>query len=344
MFSVTRIALLLASLLIAPGVVAQNDDYQEASRLFRSGQQAQALERVDNFLKGNPKDARARFLKGLILTEQNKAADAIKLFTGLTEDFPELPEPYNNLAVLHASQGNYDKARAALEMAIRTHPSYATAHENLGDIYAKMASQAYDKALQLDKSNAAAQTKLEMIKELFSSGARGAKPTAGKAETGTKATPAVAAASGSAAPFQPPRTAVAAPPFQPPLPSGTTAQPGRPAANASGEVLEAVSNWAKAWSSNDVNGYLGFYAPDFKTPEGEPRKKWEAVRAERIAKPKKIEVRISSPKVKFIDNNHATVTFRQDYRSATLKVTSSKTLMMVRGGDRWLIQQERSSN
>jgi len=172
MFSVIRIALLLASLLIAPYAAAQSNDYQEASRLFRSGQQTQALERVDNFLKGNPKDARARFLKGLILTERNQPADAIRLFTGLTDDYPELPEPYNNLAVLHASQGQYDKARAVLEMAIRTHPSYATAHENLGDIYAKMASQAYDKALQLDKSNPAAQTKLKLINELFSSSTR----------------------------------------------------------------------------------------------------------------------------------------------------------------------------
>ena len=172
MSSVTRIALLLAGLLIAPCFGAQSDDYQEASRLFRSGEQSQALERVDNFLKGNPKDARARFLKGLILTEQNKPAEAIEIFTGLTEDYPELPEPYNNLAVLHASQGQYDKARAALEIAIRTHPSYATAHENLGDIYARMASQAYDKALQLDKSNTAAQTKLKLINELFSSSTR----------------------------------------------------------------------------------------------------------------------------------------------------------------------------
>ena len=356
MSSATRIALLLVSLLIAPCAGAQSDDYQEASRLFRSGQQAQALERVDNFLKGNPKDARARFLKGLILTEQNKPADAIRLFTGLTEDFPELPDPYNNLAVLHASQGQYDKARAALEMAIRTHPSYATAHENLGDIYAKMASQAYDKALQLDKSNAAAQTKLELIKELFTSGTRGAKPAAGKAEPG-KATPAVVAtsgapppfqpprAAGAASPFQPPLAAGAAPPFQPPLTARTTAQPARPAATGSaGEVLEVVSNWAKAWSNNDVNGYLGFYAPDFQTPDGEPRSKWEALRTQRIAKPKKIEVRISAPKVKFIDNNRATVTFKQDYRSPTLKVTSTKTLTMVRGGNRWMIQQERSSN
>ena len=130
---------------------AQSESLQEVNQLFRQGQLDKALERVNAYLATQPKEARGRFLKGLILTEQNKPAEAIKVFTALTEDYPELPEPYNNLAVLYASQGQYDKARSALEMAIRTHPSYATAHENLGDIYAKMATQAYDKALQLDR-------------------------------------------------------------------------------------------------------------------------------------------------------------------------------------------------
>src|SRR4029077_17156280 len=146
------------------------DNYEDASRLFKQGNHAAALEKIEAAIVANPRDARARFLKGLILTEQSKPNDAIKVFTALTDDYPELPEPYNNLAVLYASQGQYDKARGALEMAIRTHPSYATAHENLGDIYAKMASQAYDKALQLDKGNTTAQTKLNLIKDLFSPG------------------------------------------------------------------------------------------------------------------------------------------------------------------------------
>ena len=334
---ITRIALLLASLLFATHVSAQSDDYQEAAKLFRAGQHAQALERVDGFLKANPKDARARFLRGLIFTEQNKPADAIKIFTGLTEDYPELPEPYNNLAVLYASQGQYDKARTALEMAIRTHPSYATAHENLGDIYAKMASQAYDKALQLDKSNAAAQTKLELIKELFSSSTRGTKPAASKAETSTKATSTVVAANSKPAPVQPAPPVVTTPAAKP-VP---VEQPVKSAAAPAGDVTKTVNNWAKAWSDNDVKGYLGFYAPDFQTPGGEPRSNWEATRKGRIAKPKKIEVRVESPKVKFADNNRVSVTFRQSYRSANLKVASTKTLVMVKAGDRWLIQQER---
>src|SRR6185295_18466601 len=128
-------AALAATLFVAPPAAAQSDELQDANQLFKQGQFDRALERVDSYLKGKPKDARGRFLKGLILAEQNKPNDAIKVFTELTQEFPELPEPYNNLAVLYASQGQYDKARSSLEMAIRTHPSYATAHENLGDIY-----------------------------------------------------------------------------------------------------------------------------------------------------------------------------------------------------------------
>jgi tetratricopeptide (TPR) repeat protein len=329
---ISTIALLLAGLMFAASAGAQNDDYTEAGKLFRGGQQAQALERVDNFLKQNPKDARGRFLKGLILTEQGKAADAIKIFTGLTEDYPELPEPYNNLAVLHASQGQYDKARVALEMSIRTHPSYATAHENLGDIYAKMASQAYDKALQLDKSNTAAQTKLEMIKELFSSGAR----TTGK-PAASKTTPTVVAAATKPAAVTPtpavtsappPSTAAVAPPAVAPVAVTKPAEPAAKPATDS-EIIKTVNTWAKAWSDNDVAGYLSFYAQDFQTPGGEPRADWEAARKQRIAKPKKI------------DSNRVAVTFRQSYRSSNLKVASTKTLILVRTGDRWLIQQER---
>src|SRR5689334_230231 len=168
-----RIALLVLAFTIAPWatVHAQSDPLQEANQLFRQGQLDKAMDRVNAYLASRPKDAKGRFLKGLILTEQNKPNDAIRVFTELSQDYPELPEPYNNLAVLYASQGQYDKARNSLEMAIRTHPSYATAHENLGDIYAKMASQAYDKALQLDRANQAAQTKLNMIKDLFSQSA-----------------------------------------------------------------------------------------------------------------------------------------------------------------------------
>src|SRR3954469_4294748 len=167
--------------------LARADDVEEAQKFLKAGQSQQALERVNRALAANPKEPQARFLKGVILTEQGKQPEAIDIFTKLTQDYPNLPEPYNNLAVIYAAQGQYEKARTALEQSIRTHPTYATAYENLGDVYAKLASQAYGKALQLDASNAAAQNKLSLVRELVRE--PGAKPTAVAAAAPVKETP-----------------------------------------------------------------------------------------------------------------------------------------------------------
>jgi tetratricopeptide (TPR) repeat protein len=335
--SIALAAILCGTLFAAAPAIAQVDELQDASQLFKQGQHDRALERVDAFLKSRPKDARGRFLKGLILTEQNRPDDAIKVFTELTQDFPELPEPYNNLAVLYASQGRYDKARTALEMAIRTHPSYATAHENLGDIYAKMASQAYDKALQLDKGNTTAQTKLNLIKDLFQGPPRPPKVAATRPDAAK-----VAAIAPSVTPaLKPPPPGKAAEPVAKPVP----AKPPAGSSRDPEEVLRSVNQWVKAWASNDVAGYLAHYAPDFKTPKGQPRSDWEAQRKARIAKPRKIQVEIESPKVVFSDSGRVTVTFRQHYRSDVVKATSTtKTLVMVKAGDKWLIQQEKAGS
>jgi tetratricopeptide (TPR) repeat protein len=137
--------------------------------LIGKGEHARALENLEEFLKSNPRDAHGRFLKGVILSEQKKTHEAIRVYTDLTHDHPDLPEPYNNLAVLHASLGQYDPARLALEMAIRVKPDYAVAHENLGDIYARMAAQAYEKAAKLDPRNKSVPLKLKQVTEMLSS-------------------------------------------------------------------------------------------------------------------------------------------------------------------------------
>ena len=106
-------------------------------------------------------------------------------------------------------------------------------------------------------------------------------------------------------------------------------------------MLKSLNGWARAWASNDVPGYLSYYAPDFQTPKGVSRSAWESERKSRIAKPRKIEVQVDSPKVRFDEKNRAVVSFRQQYKSGALDVTSMKTLVMIRNGDKWLIQQER---
>ena len=143
----------------------------DITSLLQGSQPEQALKLIDQRLTATPKDPQLRFLQGVAFAMANKNKEAIDTFTQLTKEFPELPEPYNNLAVLYANQNQLDKSRQALEQAIRTNPSYSTAHENLGDIYAKLASQAYSKALQLDGSHAqSVQPKLALIHDLFSTG------------------------------------------------------------------------------------------------------------------------------------------------------------------------------
>jgi tetratricopeptide (TPR) repeat protein len=327
MKSVARPAALCAAFALLLAIVAspaRADDIQDINRLIKQGQHAQAMDRVNQVLAKKPRDAQARFLKGVILAEQNKPQDAIDVFIKLSQDYPELPEPYNNLAVLYAGQGQYEKARQQLEMSIRTHPSYATAYENLGDVYAKLASQAYDKALQLDSSNSTAKNKLSLIRELISR-APAAVPAA--------EAPAAVAAAPKPAPRPSPPTASKA--ESPKAEAARTVPPGGE------EVLKTVKAWANAWSKKDVDGYLGFYASDFKTPKGEPRAEWEKARKERISAPKRIQVTIEAPKVTLKGEDNAVVSFRQKYRSDNLQSSNSKTLILVRAEGQWRIQQER---
>ena len=157
-----------ATALVTQPPQAHADGLSEARQLVTEGRLPQALAKVDALIAANPKDPQYAFLRGVILSAQHKTEEAIQVFTRLTEQYPELPEPYNNLAVLYARQGHDEKARAALDMAIRTNPDYATAYENLGDVDAALARKAYQKSLRLDPSRKdAIEPKLALIDKLL---------------------------------------------------------------------------------------------------------------------------------------------------------------------------------
>jgi tetratricopeptide (TPR) repeat protein len=332
------------------------DDYTDVAKLVKNGQYQEAMVKVDAYLALHPKDANMRFTKGLIFAEQNRTNDAIVIFTKLTEDYPELPEPYNNLAVLYASINQFDKARAALEMAIRTNPSYSTAHENLGDVYARMASQAYDKALQLDSGNSGAKLKLNLIHNLFNNSNSSINSNVA---TNVK-TPAPTVA--TAKPVTPAAKPVneVTPPLATTKPAPVKTEPAKPAVVAKAEpakvepakatpansgdqddVLKTVNGWASAWSDKNTSAYLAYYGNDFQTPKGESRKAWSDERKLRIEGKGHISVKIESPKVA-VDGNTATVKFRQIYSSDQLKADSRKTLVLTKQDGKWQISQERS--
>lgn len=345
----------LAAALLAGGA-ARADEYSDVNQLLRSGRFNEALAKADQYLAGKPKDPQMRFIKGVVLTEAGRTNEAITTFQKLTEDYPELPEPYNNLAVLYAGQASFDKARAALEMAIRTNPSYATAHENLGDVYAKLASQAYSRALQLDSGNTAVQPKLALIRELFAPGG-GARPAAAAAPRPGTTVAAAPAAAPAPAPAPAARPAAAAPapaPAPAPAAAPAAAAPAAPAArpapapapapaaaasNSDRDVEAAVRAWANAWESKNMGAYLAAYGKEFDPPGSQSRQAWEAERRARIVGKSKISVDISDLAVS-VEGNKAVARFRQNYSADSLKITSRKTLEFVRSGDRWTIVRE----
>jgi tetratricopeptide (TPR) repeat protein len=158
--------LLLVAILAATSG-AHADELADVQRLYYSGQAAAAMQRVDQFLATNPRDPQMRFLKGVMLTDAKRNMEAIALFQKLSDEYPDLAEPYNNLAALYAAQGDYAKARATLEQALRMNPNYATAHENLGDVHAALAAQSYARAQKLDPSNVTVAPKLALVRDLY---------------------------------------------------------------------------------------------------------------------------------------------------------------------------------
>ncbi len=171
-----RLGLLISSLACT---AAFADDYTPVNTLLRNGQLNDAMVKADEYLLKNPRDPQMQFLRALIQQDGGKQADAIASYSKLIEAYPELPEPYNNVAVLYAAQGLYDKARTALEMATRTSRSYGTAYENLGDVYARLATQSYIQAQQLEPGNTTIAPKLALIRQLIGNPvpARSAAPT-----------------------------------------------------------------------------------------------------------------------------------------------------------------------
>lgn len=314
-----RLAIVAAAAAFAP-VVSAATPVEQAQAQLNSGDLQGALKTLDRHLAGSPQDAEGRFTRGLVLVKLNKTDDALKAFADLTRDYPQLPEPYNNLAVLYAQQGDYEKARDALEAALATHPAYSTAHENLGDIYAALAGAAYNRALMLDQANQTVRYKLNLVNQL-DTGLGGSAPAVAQA-----------APAPAQRPLPPPVAAVAAPAAS----SAAASEPGIDTAGINATLLA----WAKAWSAKDANAYLATYAPDFAPEGGLSRASWEQQRRDRISRPSRIGVRALNPEIVRIGADRVRVNFTQDYQSDSFSDQVNKALELRSTDGGWKIVRE----
>lgn len=347
--SVSAAGMICALALSGGSAWANSAASAEVSKLLEQGKLSEAAQRAQNGLKQNASDVQLRFLQGVIATEQRKYDQAIQIFTALTQEFPAMPEPYNNLAVLYAAKGEDRKAAQVLEQAIRTNSSYATAHENLGDLYARMASDAYAKALQLDGSRKPEQPKLSLIKQIAAAGpatVAAASAPAASAPASKPSTPPAAPA--AAAPAPAPATPAAAPAAPPSKPAAAAkpapAEPAKPTAKADDDKLvvatveKAVMAWAKAWEQQNMTAYYAAYSNHFEPQEGSLAA-WKVERKERIVGKPSITLEVRDLKVA-VQGERATASFRQYYASGSFKATTRKTLRMQREGDKWRITRE----
>ncbi len=298
-------ALVLVLLFGSAGVAAQDTSLDEARSLIRQGRPDAAIKLLDRYLSTASEDPQARFLRGVAFVESGRRREAIDVFSALVTDFPNLPEPYNNLAVLYASEGELDDALFTLFEAIRIHPSYATAHENLGDVYATLAKREYAAATDFDRTSNSARVKHAKLNEL-----------AGLAATDLSGASALEIAANTS-------------------PAAADTQKG---------VLTAVASWADAWSRQDVNAYLSHYAEEFVPDDGRSRQDWVTLRRKRVTAPQFIRVEISAPKVELRSDSRATVTFKQSYRSATYEDYVTKRLDLLKKDQSWKILGERTVN
>ena len=145
---VAGVAIALA--LLMAGGTARANDYDDIDRLLRARNPMAALARVDQALAERPRDPQLRFMRAVALADAGRTSEALELLQRLTQDYPELPEPHNNLAVIHAASGDLDRAHAALQTALRLNPDYAAALDNLGDVQARLALRSWARAQQLE--------------------------------------------------------------------------------------------------------------------------------------------------------------------------------------------------
>ena len=318
----------IATLILSWGIVvtataSTNDPYTAIIADQENGRYQQALSQISTLLADNANDAQALLLKGNVSKLMGNTAEAASIFKQLINQYPTMPEAYNNLAVLYADKGQTALAIETLQQVFSTSDSYATAYKNLRELYNQMASSAYREALDLDKKTKQKTGQYALLnKTLFT-----------KAVTANSSSADVTTAQLSQ------------------LVDMTEALTQAPTAAVSqvkvvgvfdinGQITGMVQAWSQAWSQRSVEDYFSFYHRNFIPPSKMSRKQWEAYRGKRIQRPKFIEIDVIGITVKQLSPKSATAIFEQHYRSDTFKDTVVKKLSLRKDQGKWLIIQE----
>lgn len=311
-------------------VTQYSGDIDRAKQLINNGDSDAALLELESEIARNP-NPEAEFLRAVTLQGIGKRTQAMEAYAQMVQSYPELPEPYNNLAVMHAEDKNFDKAEQMLKRAISTNKTYATAYENLGDIHSQQASDAYNQALALSPANSkTVEVKLNLIdnillppnlrKPVMQASTSQPRQSASSSQTGAK-------------------------PISRPVVSQTTDSQATQNNSVSSSDLSAVDTlvrqWARAWSDKDVATYLSYYSDNFKPLNGASKAAWAKYRAEKLQAPSFINVAVTDLNITRTSRG-LRASFAQNYQSDTYEDNVLKSLELVNTAQGWKIQSEQS--
>lgn len=315
--SIACITVLAASLPVAAAA-----DWNPAAigHELSNGQAPQALEATRARLTDQPDDPQAQFLQAMALAQTGDVASAVDAYRKLSAQYPQRARVWNNLGVLYARQGRLEEARSALVHATKAEPDYATAEQNLGDVYIALASDAYRRAQQQGANTDAMNRRRSALERLVPSLPNTTESSAVSSPT--------RASSASGAPVAT-READSGAPARDPAPVG-----------ASHAIDQVLSHWANAWSQQNLSAYLSAYSDDYQPQGKTSRAQWIRQQRVRVTQPKSVDVSVSDVQVTAESANRARATFHEHYRAAGDDRDATKHMVFVREDGAWRIRQE----
>lgn len=336
-------------------------ELKQAKTIQQKGDLRGAFDKVNSYLASNPKDPNGWLLYGISLINQNKLDEAADVFSRLIQLYPESPEPYNNLAVVHARKGANDKAVEVLLQAFETHPSYAQVQKNLKAVYATLATQAYNRALNLDSTTQPHRATLGILDQVYNP-IPAQTAIASSIQLSTASKPVAATDTATAIPEKQPSELVIEErhvseglvptvEVEQPIPEVATTE-ATPAAETSNqpflsddvrlELQQLIVSWATAWSAQNVEAYLDFYTAEYSPDPTVTHKQWIWDLKRRISKSDFIKVEVSNISLAEAGNDKIRSVFRQVYQSDTYQDKVYKTLIMAKENGQWKIISEAS--
>jgi tetratricopeptide (TPR) repeat protein len=309
--------LLLFLCLLFPGAALAADSTRQLQLLIEQEKYLEAVLEGGDILSQDASNARARFLTAYGYQMIAMTDKAIALYQDLIRDYPTLPEPRNNLAMIYLEQGDYDRASQMLVSAINTRIGYAIAYANLSQVYKGIASEAYRRAISESTEPVQYTHDIELTAITWLD--------LDDSESASQ----VASLSVSEPLIE-----------EQPAEDITTTQTAINAADDDSLLIEKVRGWAQAWSSKDFDNYRATYAADYRD-RFDTHEQWVEYRQQRILRPGDIKVEVSDFKVRQRGADRASVDFTQAFSSPGYSDRVIKRLDFNRVGTQWKIASER---